>query len=100
MVTLKRELTTDTADQINPRIYGNKNLSTRITETATGDIYLYDLTTTPRPGSPIIRSLKNILLIYGNRIVWQDSRNTDWENSHVIWDIYMYDLSTDTETPP
>ena len=29
--------------------------------------------------------------IYGDRIVWQDERNGNW-------DTYMYDLSTSTET--
>jgi beta propeller repeat protein len=31
-------------------------------------------------------------VIYGNRIVWNDDRNGNW-------DIYMYDLTTSTETP-
>ena len=39
--------------------------------------------------------------IYGDRIVWQDSRNGgsgySWDPTG-NWDIYMYDLSTSTET--
>mgnify|MGYP000922284285 CR=1 FL=1 len=36
-------------------------------------------------------SKQNYPVIYGNRIVWMDDRNGDW-------DIYMYDISTSRET--
>ena len=39
--------------------------------------------------------------IYGDRIVWQDSRNGgggDFWDPSGNWDIYMYDISTSTET--
>ncbi|AKB74937.1 cell surface protein [Methanosarcina lacustris Z-7289] len=59
------------------------------------NIYMYDLST--KKETQIITSRKGIYnpAIYGDRIVWEDSRNDDGTGNT---DIYMYDLSTKQET--
>ncbi|MDY9927697.1 PKD domain-containing protein [Methanosarcina sp.] len=78
----------------NPKVYND-----RIVYMENNNIYLYNLSTSMETqisfnGSledhPAIYSNRN-LAIYGDRIVWQDHRNGNW-------DIYMYDLSINKET--
>ena len=58
-------------------------------------IYMYDLST--KKETQIVTSWRGIYnpAIYGDRIVWEDSRNDDGTGNT---DIYMYDLSTKQET--
>lgn len=59
------------------------------------DIYMYDLSTSKK--TRITTSgLASNPTIYGDRIVWQDSRNSDFVRG--IGDVYMYNLSTEKES--
>ncbi|AKB36473.1 cell surface protein [Methanosarcina siciliae C2J] len=59
------------------------------------DIYMYDLST--RKETRISTSGRaSIPTIYGDRIVWMDSRNSD--RFRGIGDVYIYDLSTKKES--
>ena len=56
------------------------------------DIYVYNLSAeTEIPVLVGQAGLRSDAAIYGDRVVWQDGRNGNW-------DIYMYDLSTGKET--
>jgi len=65
------------------------------------DIYMYDLSTSTETQITSNNSTQMGPAIYGNRIVWDDSRNGgngDYWDPTGNWDIYMYDISTSTET--
>lgn len=51
---------------------------------------MYDLSTYTETQITTNKSYQGEPAIYGNRIVWADDRNGNW-------DIYMYDLSTKKE---
>ena len=58
------------------------------------DVYMYDLST--RKETRISTSGRaSIPTIYGDRIVWMDSRNSDFIGTG---DVYMYNLSTEKES--
>ena len=68
-----------------PKVYGD-----RIVYMENNNISLYNLSTSVETQITFNGSQKDKLAIYGNRIVWQDDRNGNW-------DIYIYDLSEDKE---
>ncbi|HEX3013487.1 MAG TPA: hypothetical protein VHO92_04335, partial [Methanobacterium sp.] len=59
------------------------------------DIYMYDLSTKKETRISTSGRASNPA-IYGDRIVWQDSRNLDFITG--MGDIYMYNLSTEKES--
>jgi beta propeller repeat protein len=76
-------------DASDPAIYGS-----RIVGTMSSPDYSYIAMPYPSTSQKIITTTSGRAMcpdIYGNKIVWQDNRNGDW-------DIYMYDLSTQKET--
>lgn len=68
-----------------PKVYGD-----RIVYIEGNNIYLHNLSTSIETQITFNGSRKDKLAIYGDRIVWQDDRNGNW-------DIYVYDLSEDKE---
>lgn len=78
----------------NPKVYDD-----RIVYMENNNIYLYNLSTSMETQITFNGSHEDHhaiyvgrnLALYGDRIVWQDHRNGNW-------DIYMYDLSTNKET--
>ena len=89
------QITTNTAHQASPAVYGDIIVWTDERNIIGGyggrNIYMYDLSTGTETGIAPIPFNQVLPAVYGDIIVWQDGRNT--------WDIYMYDLSTSTETP-
>ncbi len=90
---IETNLTNDTMDQGKPAIFGNRVVWTEDTQDGgpNWDIFLYDLDN----GAEKIRITYNASNqlnpeIYGDVIVWEDER-------HGNFDIYMYDLSVDTD---
>jgi PGF-pre-PGF domain-containing protein len=90
----------------NPAIYDNKIVwvGHRLNDIAIdknnnsisrSDIYMYDLSTKKEIRISTSGRASNPA-IYGDRIVWQDSRNLDFGTR--MGDIYMYDLSTEEES--
>lgn len=92
-----------------PSIYGNRIVWGDLISTNTDSnecsyllpvIYMYDLSTSKQTqvsGSHAAMSPA----IYGDRIVWMDSRNSgkwDYMDSTVNWNIYTYNISTSKET--
>lgn len=69
-----------------PKVYGD-----RIVYMEGNNIYFHNLSTSIKTQITFNGSRKDKLAIYGDRIVWQDNRNGNW-------DIYVYDLSTHKET--
>lgn len=69
-----------------PKVYGD-----RIVFMEGNNIYFHNLSTSIETQITFNGSRKDKLAIYGDRIVWQDDRNGNW-------DIYVYDLSTHNET--
>lgn len=68
-----------------PKVYGD-----RIVYMEGNNIYFHNLSTSIETQITFNGSRKDKLAIYGDRIVWQDDRNGNW-------DIYVYDLSTHKE---
>ena len=66
------------------------------------DIYMYDLSTSTETRVTTDESNQVEPAIYEDRIVWADNRNgggrDEYGKPDGNWDIYMYDLSTSTET--
>jgi beta propeller repeat protein/parallel beta-helix repeat protein len=86
-------LSTSTETQIttsgsasNPKIHGN-----RLVYLNGSHIYMYNLSTSKETRITTTNESKSNPSIYGDRIVW-----ADWCNRN--WDIYMYNISTNTET--
>jgi|GEM_PF-2508943 len=94
----KRRITSDSALQICPYIYGDKIAWDDYRNGAgDADIYLYDLNTSTESRLAYdqqIRSIQSTPAIYADKVVWTDSRN---ELSDANWDIYMLDFSTGAE---
>jgi len=92
MVMLESQITTESASQENPDIWGDR-IVWQDNRNGNWDVYLYNDTTTAI--SRITTSTANQVKpkIYGDSIVFMDNRNN--EN----WDIYRYNLVTQTETP-
>jgi beta propeller repeat protein len=96
------QITTYKSDKFNPGIFGdrivwadNRNRINWANGTSDGnwDIYVYNLSTFKETQITTDQSCQNYPSIYGNRIIWVDSRNGDLER-----DIYMYDFSTHKES--
>ncbi len=81
------QITNNGSDHVAPAIYGDKLV---YSNAEISEIFMYDLSTHEETQITTNISSSNPV-IYGNRIVWWDSRNENW-------DIYMYDLSTHKET--
>ncbi|AKB36590.1 cell surface protein [Methanosarcina siciliae C2J] len=96
------QITTDGSDQIYPAIYGDiivwsdgrnrEGLENYRDSKGNWDIYMYNLSTSKETRITTNESSQIDPSIYGNKIVWTDSRNGKW-------DIYMYDLSMGQEIP-
>ncbi|WP_292346469.1 MULTISPECIES: PKD domain-containing protein [unclassified Methanoregula] len=84
-------VTNDMNTQKNPAVFSDRILWHDLRNRASGDIYLFNLTT-----SLLTRITSNdadtpeYAALSGDKIVWQDRRNGDL-------DIYLYDLASDTE---
>jgi len=84
-------ITTDTHDQVNPAICGNKIVWEDKRNNNQWDIYMYDLNTKKEIRITTDGHAQLHPAIDGNVIVWQDKRNSGQ------WDIYMYDLGQKKE---
>jgi beta propeller repeat protein len=125
-------ITNDSSDRQSPSIYGDWVLdgayihnistfnSTKITGSLSGNpaiyrdrvvwqdsrngksgIYMYNISTSTETEIITNGHSMEYPAIYGDRIVWTDYRNQKWDEtgqSDGNLDIYMYDLSTSTET--
>lgn len=95
------QITTNMSGQYSPDIYGDRIVwedtrngggwDSEGNRAGNWDIYLYDLSTSRESQITTNESTQEYPAIYGDRIVWQDSRNGNL-------DIYLYDLSTSRET--
>ena len=85
------QITTNTAKQINPKIYGNK-ITWLDYRNGDRDTYMYDLSTGQETRVSTISAERTLGRdFYGDKIVWADNRNGEY-------DVFMYDLSTGQET--
>lgn len=82
-------------DGVYPDIYNNKIVW--VDRYGRGNVYMYDVTTSKITQITTGESASN-LAIYGDKIVWADSRNDN--GSMDQFDIYMYDLSPAAATKP
>uniref|UniRef100_UPI0006CF517C PKD domain-containing protein n=1 Tax=Methanosarcina barkeri TaxID=2208 RepID=UPI0006CF517C len=93
-------ITTNNSDQYGPDIYGDK-IVWEDYRNGNCDIYMYNLSTSTETQITNNKSSQQPA-IYGDRIVWQDTRNGESWDKHgnliSYWNIYMYNLSTYTET--
>ncbi|WP_232308493.1 PKD domain-containing protein [Methanosarcina lacustris] len=107
---IRTRIISNEAEQGNPDIDGDRivwqdsrNGGSGYSWDPTGnwDIYMYDLSTSTETQITTNESCQTNPAIYGDKIVWQDSRNGgsgDYWDPTGNWDIYMYDISTSTET--
>ena len=92
MVLSEVRITTNTASQENPDIWGDR-IVWRDTRNDNGDIYLFNVTTSAETRITTDPANQTKPKIYGDHIVYMDNRNNG------NWDIYVYDLGTGTESP-
>jgi beta propeller repeat protein len=104
------QITTTNEAAMSPAIYGDKIVWMGSRNAGGGnyldpaldwDIYMYNLSTFKETPITTNKSLQMRPAIYGDRIIWMDNRNggsKDWLFPSGNWDIYMYNLSTSTET--
>ena len=102
-ITTSKEtrITNNEADQNSPDIYGDIIVwKDWRNGDENSDIYMYDLFTSKETQITINESNQYSPAIYGDRIVWEDERNgiLDEFGSIGNYDIYMYNISTSTET--
>ena len=85
-VTVAQEtpITTNTAWQVSPAIYGDRIVWADL-RNGDWDIYMYDIATDQETQITTNPSYQAWPSIYGDKIVWEDDRNGGY-------DIYMYDL--------
>jgi len=94
-------------DQGYPSIYGDKIVwQDGRNEDHDGniDIYIYDCLTGEETSICTETSRQSFPVIFKNKIVWMDSRNSgddycDPCDTRENWDIYIYSLTTEEETP-
>ena len=96
----KTKITANESNQAYPAVYGDRIVWDDYRNGNT-DIYMYNLSTSKETQITTNESSQDSPVIYMDKIVWNDNRNEgsnisdgDWHNI----DIYMYDLSTSTET--
>lgn len=82
-------LTTNPANEINPKIYGDI-IVYQDDRNGNWDIYMYNLTSKVETQITNNAASQEFPAISGNVIVWQDNRNGHWG-------IYMYNLTSQTE---
>ena len=94
------QITTNESNQRHPSIFGDRIVwedDRNIVKTKipfayhTPDIYMYDFSTSKETRITSNESEKEFPTIYGDKIIWFDSRSRSRE-------MYMYDLSTHSET--
>jgi beta propeller repeat protein len=96
----KTQITANESNQAFPAIYGDRIVWQDMSNGNT-DIYMYNLSTSKETQITTDKSNQDSPAIYRDKIVWQDERNEESNISDGDWhniDIYMYDLSTSTET--
>ena len=109
---IETRIISNEAAQESPDIYGNRIVWTDNRDgggwdsnqqpDGNWDIYMYDLSTSTETRITTDESNQVEPAIYEDRIVWADNRNgggrDEYGQPDGNWDIYMYDLSTSTET--
>ncbi|MGB9929498.1 MAG: PKD domain-containing protein, partial [Methanosarcina sp.] len=108
LTTKKQTRITTSGKAIRPRIQGNRivwmdgrnggNLEGDIWPVGNWDIYMYDIATSKEYQITTNNSLQAEPDIYKDRIVWRDHRNMG-ENPYEHIQVYMYNISTSTESP-
>jgi len=93
------QITNNEADQYSPETYGDIIVWTDW-RNGNSDIYMYDITTSEETQITGNESNQYSPAVYGDRIVWEDERNGILDEFGRIgnYDIYMYNISTSTET--
>jgi len=96
-------ITNNSFDHMSPDIYGDSIVwEDTFNRYQNADIHLYNLSSSSETQITTNMSGQYAPDIYGDRIVWEDNRNGGgWGsegNRTGNWDIYLYDLSTSTES--
>lgn len=92
-------ITTNVGSNISPKIY-NDIIVYQSNRNGNWDIYMYNITSKVETQITTNTANQEFPDVYGDIIVWQDHRDEKWDSLN--WyvqglDIYMYDLTTQTE---
>ena len=109
LTSKKQTRITTSGKAYNPKIDGNRivwvdgrnggSLNEYNSLVGNWDIYMYDISTGKETQITTNESNQRHPDIFGDRIVWKDDRNMDWEHLPQNMPFYMYNLSTSVETP-